>query len=124
MRHPHNLDFYVLPGGHLEWGEDIKKCLQREIVEELGISPEIGQLLYVNNFINKNNVHLVEFFFEVLNSAEYKNIENIKRTHAHEIAEVYWAKPDDSVTILPREFHKDFKTGEVLSGQVKYIHSD
>ena len=52
VKHSHNANFAVLPGGHLEWKEDIKEGLRREIVEELGVVPEIGRLLYVNNFMD------------------------------------------------------------------------
>jgi len=50
VRHPHDTSFAALPGGKLEWGEDIRECLVREIIEELGVKPEVGRLLYVNNF--------------------------------------------------------------------------
>src|SRR3989338_3409870 len=99
VKHPHNTSFAALPGGHLEWGEDIKECLRREIIEELGVNPEIGRLLYINNYMDADIKQEVQFFFEVTNSHEYKNIENIARTHAHEIAEVLWVKSTDTINI-------------------------
>lgn len=30
-------DHYFLPGGHVEYGEDISAALSREMVEELGV---------------------------------------------------------------------------------------
>ena len=123
VKHPHNTSFVALPGGHLEFGEDIKECLRREINEELGVYPKIGQLLYINNYIDGNNKQEIQFFFEVTNSDEYKNIENIKRTHAHEIAEILWVKPTDRINILPKQLGEDFKTGNLLSEQIRYIHN-
>lgn len=123
VRHGKDVDFCALPGGHLEWGEDIKKCLQREIVEELGVNPKIGRLLYVNDFIDTENTHSVEFFFEILNSSDFKNIENKVRTHAHEIYELCWVGPEDSISILPKDLLKDFKRGEILSDQVRCVHN-
>jgi len=36
-----NTSFWALPGGHLEEGENIYKCLKREIREEFGIEIRI-----------------------------------------------------------------------------------
>jgi ADP-ribose pyrophosphatase YjhB (NUDIX family) len=121
VRHAHDDSFVALPGGHLEWGENIKECLQREIVEELGIKPEIGQLLYINNFIS-GYVQSVEFFFEVTNSDQYVNLENLERTHAHELAEVHWVESTDAIKILPKVFWDDFKVGKIISDEVRFIN--
>jgi ADP-ribose pyrophosphatase YjhB (NUDIX family) len=110
----------ALPGGHLEWGENIKECLEREIVEELGVKPEIGRLLYVNNFV-EDDTQSIEFFFEVINSDKYINLENLERTHAHELTEIYWVKPADDMKILPQKFNEDFKLGKIISNEVRYI---
>lgn len=55
VKHAHDTSFAALPGGHLEWEEDVKECISREIIEELGIIPQIGRLLYINNFTDANN---------------------------------------------------------------------
>jgi 8-oxo-dGTP diphosphatase len=123
VKHPHDTSFAVLPGGHLEWGENIKEGLSREITEELGVNPEIGRLLYINNFMDGDNVQSIEFFFEVLNSSEYKNIENITKTHAHEIAETLWIESSDAVILKPKELWEDFKMGKIFSDQVRYINN-
>src|SRR3989344_2989464 len=86
VRHPHDTSFAALPGGHLEWGEDIKECLSREMVEELGIKPEIGRLLFINTFTQTDNKQYVEFFFEVKNWVDYLNVEKLICSRAHEIA--------------------------------------
>jgi len=123
VKHPNDTSFGALPGGHLEWGEDIRECLVREIIEELGIKPEIGRLLYVNNFIDGDSIQSVEFFFEITNANMYMDIGNNSRTHAHEIAEIIWAKPTDTISILPKKLGEDFKKGEMVSDLVRYIHN-
>ncbi len=121
VKHPHDISFCALPGGHMEWGEDIKECLSRELVEELGVVPEIGRLLYINNFVGDIN-QFVEFFFEITNSQDYLNIEHLLKTHAHEIAEVCWLEPTSTTPIKPNRLWEDLKKGEILSDQVKYIY--
>lgn len=122
VKHVKGGAFAVLPGGHLEWKEDIKECFRREIVEELGITPQIGRLLYINNFIDGKK-QSIEFFFEVLNSRDYRNSKDIPRTHAYEIVEMCWLAPDDDTIILPEKLGEDFKSGKILSDEVKYIYT-
>lgn len=120
VRHPKDTSFAALPGGHLEWGEDVQECLTREIVEELGIEPDIGRLLYINTFVDKRNVQSVEFLFEIKNGSQYINIENLNRTHAHELAEIIWASPADTIRILPKKIEEDFRVGKILANEPRY----
>lgn len=121
VKHPHDMSFCALPGGHLDWGEDIKKCLEREIIEELGVKPEIGRLLYVNNFLDRETTQSIEFFFEIINAADYKNLENIAKTHAHEIGEICWISPTDDIPLRPAGLWEDFKNGNIISEQARFI---
>jgi len=121
VKHTHNPTVAVLPGGHLEFGEDPKECLSREIIEELGIEPIIGRLLYVNTFTVGENKQPVEFFFEVLNSSDYLALENNERTHAHEIDECVWVDKNTELKILPDKFAADFRDDCFLSDKTKYI---
>ena len=121
VRHPHDTSFAALPGGHLEWGEDIKECLSREIVEELGVKPEIGRLFYINNFTQTDGKQYIEFFFEVKNGEDYLNTEKLTSSHAHEIAEIVWVSSTDNIRVLPKSFGEDFKAGKMVSNEVRYI---
>jgi 8-oxo-dGTP diphosphatase len=121
VKHPHDTSFCALPGGHLEWGEEIKECLSREMVEELGVIPEIGRLLYINNFMDGDIRQSVEFFFEIINSQDYLNIGHLKTTHAHEIAEVCWLGPNDTTPVKPNGLWEDLKKGEIFSDEVRFM---
>ncbi|MEX2029103.1 MAG: NUDIX domain-containing protein [Candidatus Paceibacterota bacterium] len=114
-------NFFALPGGNLDPGEDIKKCLEREIVEELGVSPDTGRLLYINNFTDKNGLSSIDFFFEVKNGKDFVNCEKLNRTHAHEIDSLVWASINDNIKIMPESFAKDFKVGKIISDVVRFI---
>ncbi len=122
VTHPHDTSFAALPGGHLEWGEDIKECLSREIIEELGVKPEIGTLLYINNFTQTDGKQYIEFFFEVKNGNQYTDIQKVIPTHAHEIAKVNWVSPEEDIRILPEKLGEDFKNGKMLSREIRYIN--
>ena len=123
VKHTPDATFAVLPGGHLEWKEDIKECLRREIKEELGVTPEIGRLLYVNNFMDGKSKQSVEFFFEVINSQDYKDIKNSKAIQADEISEIFWVEPENIISIMPKTIGEDFKTGIIISNEVRYLYS-
>ena len=120
VRHGEDVDFAALPGGHLELGEDVKECLNREIIEELGVQPVIGRLLYINNFIVENT-QTVEFIFEVTNPSDYIGCEKLERSHASEIFEMHWISPTDTVTVRPTKLLNDFKDGTILSNELTYI---
>ena len=121
VRHPHDTSFVALPGGHLEWGEDVKECLSREIIEELGVKPEIGRLFYISTYTQEDGKQYVEFFFEVKNGVDYLNTEKLTLSHAFEIAEIVWISSTDDVKILPKLFAEDFKAVKVVSDEVRYI---
>lgn len=63
--------YYILPGGGQEHGETLHEALQRECSEELGTTVEIGDLLFVREYIGKNHelsvkhfdAHQTEFMF-------------------------------------------------------------
>lgn len=123
VKHSHDHNYYALPGGHLEYGESVIECIEREIKEELGIKPKIGKLLYVHDFIDKEEgVQSVEFFFEIVNAYEYRNIDGLERTHAHEIVDFIWAKRTGEEIILPEVINIDFKGNKFILDDVQYIN--
>ena len=47
--------FYILPGGGQNHGETLREGLMRECLEEIGTAVEVGELLYVREYIGKNH---------------------------------------------------------------------
>jgi len=72
--------FFYLPWWTLEWWESFKECLNREIKEELWITPIIWNLINIEEFKN-DNWFFLDVWFEIKN---YKNFENLnKNTTSH-----------------------------------------
>jgi ADP-ribose pyrophosphatase YjhB (NUDIX family) len=93
-------DFWCVPGGGLEGDESIIACTEREMIEETGVKPVIGNLLYVQQFTD-GETKFVEFFFHITNSQDYLHIDLSKTTHGEEeIEEIGFVEPR-SAYILP-----------------------
>lgn len=74
-------DFWCLPGGRVEDDESVVDALIREMIEETGVRPEIGRLLFVQQLFRDPEVQRLEFFFEVTNASDYNVIDLNATTH-------------------------------------------
>ncbi|MDD2983222.1 MAG: NUDIX domain-containing protein [Crocinitomicaceae bacterium] len=71
--------FTKFPGGGLEFGEGLADGLKREFREELNLEIEVGELFYVNDFLQTSkfddSYQLISFYY-LVNCADYKSIKN------------------------------------------------
>ncbi len=55
---------YELPGGHVEYGEDLVSGLKREILEELGMRISVGDPFFAFTYLNEvKGSHSVEIVY-------------------------------------------------------------
>jgi len=117
-------DSYSLPGGHLEYGEDIEDCMRREVFEELGVEATLGKLLYINSFIDGDaGTHSVEFFFEVKNGKNFTDTSKLIGTHSHELAGVLWSEKGDGINVLPQIIRTDLDSDQILTREALFNQS-
>jgi 8-oxo-dGTP diphosphatase len=56
--------FLSPPGGGIQFGEKVTDAVKREFFEETGLLVEVGELLFVNEFIGPP-LHAIELFFRI-----------------------------------------------------------
>jgi 8-oxo-dGTP pyrophosphatase MutT (NUDIX family) len=77
-------DYWCTPGGGLDPDEALIDGLYRELIEETGIAPKIGRLLFVQQFKDTNRgvlIEQLEFFFLIENPEDYETIDLSATTH-------------------------------------------
>ncbi|MCX6727574.1 MAG: NUDIX domain-containing protein [Candidatus Saccharibacteria bacterium] len=93
-------EFWCTPGGGVDIGEPLLPALEREMIEETGVKPDIGSLLYVQQF-QYGDLDNIEFFFHITNSEDFEHIDLTATSHGEvEIAEIGFIDPKTE-TILP-----------------------
>lgn len=75
-------DFWAIPGGGLDPNEALIDGLHREMIEETAIAPDIGNLLFVQQFSYGENEQM-EFFFHIKNADDYEAVDLLATTHGH-----------------------------------------
>lgn len=95
--------YWALPGGGLDPFEPLAEGLRREMVEETGIAPKIGRLLFGQQLLSgrAGRDEELEFFFHVTNPDAYESIDLTASSHgAVELDRCEFINPR-AETILP-----------------------
>lgn len=54
---------WEFPGGKVDFGEELEEALVRELKEEIGISVDIGELLYTSTLTLSDSVHILKLTY-------------------------------------------------------------
>lgn len=110
--------YWATPGGGLDSGESLHDGLTREFVEEIGVTPKIGRVLFIQQFVayhrDGRTTEKIELFFHVTNTEDFrKDIDLSKTTHGHELARAAFV-PTIGNFILP-SFLQDMNVKEFIN---------
>jgi len=67
-------------GGGVDPGESLHDAIHREMIEETGITPKVGKLLFTQQFEDEEKEYL-EFFFHIENTEDYEAIDLTATSH-------------------------------------------
>lgn len=101
--------WWCLPGGKVRAGETLAECLERELVEELGVKPRIGKMFYIRELIDHVG-HTIEFYFHVKNGKDFKKAETKDASHRFELDEfrIVNLEEEKDLVIYPEILRKLF----------------
>lgn len=120
-------DYWCTPGGGLEANESLTDGLNREMVEETGIVPKIGKLLFIQQFQDNSGERekeQLEFFFSIENADDYLSIDLAKTTHGLiEIKVVDFIDPKNN-NILPAFLQTIDIQSYITDNRSVYIHNE
>lgn len=75
-------DFWAIPGGGVNPHESLHDGVTRELIEETGVTPKVGKLLFVQQYRDENREYL-EFFFHIENPDDFVEIDLTSTSHGH-----------------------------------------
>ena len=100
---------FELPGGHIEFGEDIMAGLKREFKEELGLEIRVGNPFYAFTYVSGDkHVIEVDYFAELadpnvdikLNPEDHSEFRWVTEEEVDEV----WDKNDDEYKAVKKGF--------------------
>lgn len=121
VKHSEELNYYALPGGKMDEGENGEQCMIREIKEELGVEVVNPELKYVYRWVNREGVENLEFIFKISNGEDFMDLSNNERSHSFEIFELRWMGKGENVNLLPKDIKEEFDTNGFEFEGVKFI---
>lgn len=122
---------YELPGGHIDYGEDLSAGLAREIKEEFGMNIQLGDPFAVFTYINEiKKSHSIEVVYFAQFKSPLSDIELDPDDHSgygwfaeHQLADLYSAQKNvnDAEYRAVRRGFALLESGVVETGRIESI---
>lgn len=95
---------WELPGGHIDYGEDMREGLAREVMEEFGMHVHIGEVLDAFTYLNEvKESHSIEVIYFAQFTDPLENIQVNPEDHSdyrwfaeEELSQIYTTEKDAS----------------------------
>ncbi len=116
--------FYIIPGGRLEYSENLPSCLLRELKEEAGITVRPEKLVYVVEII-EDKKHEILFYFKCGYEGTPKSQNRYVKLawkRPEEVRDRFWPKP--LIDLIERD-NPEFKNSYFLvvqNDKILYIN--
>lgn len=101
--HHEKKPYWCIPGGGIDFGETLEEGLIREIIEETGVTPEVGRLLFIQQYYDGDKEFL-EFFYEIKNVNDFDNIDLASTSHGLIEIDTYGFIDPKKENVLPAFF--------------------
>lgn len=96
-------DLWCLPGGRMEPGENIISALERELIEEINVKPEIGNLIYIHQIKEADGTFSIPgFYFHIKNAKDYLKHNINQSSHGTKELEMMEWVDITKVNVLPK----------------------
>lgn len=124
-------DFYMFPGGRLDFNEDIETAINRELMEELGIRTQLTLKYFLEAFLtfpNGTNYHELGFYFvtkineEKSGYLDNKEYDSLDEAHDGQ-SKFRWIKVEeiDQYKFLMENFKEKIRSGIDFNSGVEYL---
>jgi len=111
-------EVYEIPGGHIDFGEDIEKGLKREIKEEMNVEIALGMpfsaFTYMNDVKKSHSVEVIYF-------ASLKEDENNIALHLEDHSSYIWVNEKNISDIYSEQKGSDDVEFQVVSEGLRLL---
>lgn len=97
---------WALPGGRMNVGEEPRVALEREVMEELGLEIEVGDVVDCTVFTSKSGMH----HFIIVFRASTSNADTEIKIDKTEVVDYRWVDTKEATTMRVRDEYRSFIT--------------